>query len=78
MLVCVLMCLYDEVLPYMHNVGLIYNMLKVLLGMNEVFYTCLDDVWSEWYACGLFVSLLSMCEVIVLHMCIALVGLNWD
>ena len=29
-------------------------------------------------ACGLFVSLVRMCEVMRLHMYIALVGLDWD
>ena len=30
------MSLYDVVLPYMHNVGLIDYMLKFLFGMNVV------------------------------------------
>ena len=29
-------------------------------------------------ACGLIIGLLSMCEVMGLHMYIALVGLDWD
>ena len=38
------MSLYDNGLPYMHNVGLIDHMMNVLLGMYEVVYTCLFDV----------------------------------
>ena len=29
-------------------------------------------------AYGLFLSLLSLCEVMGLHMCFALIGLDWD
>ena len=52
------------------------HMMKVLLVMYEVVYTCNVDVFSEWYACSLFVVLLSMCEVMRLHMYIALVCLE--
>ena len=52
------------------------HMMKVLLVMYEVVYTCLVDVWSEWYACSLFLGLLSMCEVVGPHMYIALVNLE--
>ena len=38
------MSLYDMVLPYTHNVGLIDHMMKVLLCIQEVVYTCLIDV----------------------------------
>ena len=39
--------LYDVVLPYRHNVGLIDYTMKVFLGMYEVVYTCPVDVWSK-------------------------------
>ena len=53
-------------------------MMKVLLGMGKltillmIMYEVNDD------ACGLFMSLQCMCEVMGLHMYIALVGLDFD
>ena len=38
----------DEVLPYMHNVGLCYYMMKVSFGMYDVVYTFHIDVWSKF------------------------------
>ena len=60
----------------MHNVGL-SDYMKVLLVMYEVVFTCLVDVWSEWYTCGFLIGLLSMCEVMGLHMYVALVDIDW-
>ena len=54
--------LYDEVLPYMYDVVFCVN----------VMYEVKDDVY------GLFVSLLCMCEVMGLHIYIALVCLDCD
>ena len=71
------MGLYDEVSPNVHNVGLIDYMMEVLLGMYEVIFTCLVDVWNELCACRLLIGLLSMFEVMGLHMYIALVDLDW-
>ena len=70
------MSLYDVVLPYMHDVGLVNHMMKVFLGMYEVVYTFLVDVWIKWYSCSLFVGLFSICEVMGLHMYNALVDLD--
>ena len=56
----------------MNNVGLNDYMMKVLprLGWNA--FICYVYVWSV-KVCGLMMSLLSMCEVMGLHMYIALV-----
>ena len=61
-----------------HDVGLVEFMMMFLLGMYEVVYACHIDIWSKLYVCGLLVSELSMCDVMGLHMYIALVGLDWD
>ena len=51
--------------------------MKVLLGMNKGVYAFHVNVWSECYdAYGLMIGLLSMREVKVLHMYIALVDLE--
>ena len=34
---------HEVFLPYIHYVGLIYYIMKVYFGMNEVFYACLVD-----------------------------------
>ena len=71
-----------DVLSYMcdytYDILVIYHMMKVLLLMHVSSYTCNVNVWSKWYVFGLFVILLSMCEVIGRHIYIALVGLDWD
>ena len=62
----------------MCDVGHNFYLIKVLL-MHVVEYNIHIDAWSKWYACGVFVNLLSMmCEVMGLHMYIALVGLDCD
>lgn len=76
-MIWVLMILYNVVLPCMHNNDLIDYVTKVLIGFYEVVCTCIVDVWSKWYSCDLYVSLLNTCEVMVLHMYIALVVLYW-
>ena len=50
----------------MHDVGLVCLMMKALLAY-VVDYGCPVDVCSKWYACGPLVSLLSMWEVMGLH-----------
>ena len=72
------MSLYEVVLVYMHNVGLDDYMMKVLLGMNEVVYVALFMYEVHVKACSVFVGLISMCDVIGLHMYIAEVGLKRD
>ena len=52
-------------------------MINVLLGMYEVVYTVFL-MYEVTDGCGLFLSLLSMCEVLGLHMYIALVAIYWD
>ena len=65
--------------PYVHKVGLNDYIIKILFGMNQGVYACHVNVWSECYdAYGLLIGLLSMCEVMELHMYIALVDLDWD
>ena len=56
----------------MHDVGLDHYMVKVSPRLDEVAFTCYDDVWNV-KACGLMIGLLSMCEIIGLYMYIALV-----
>ena len=58
--------------PYIHDVGLDDYMMKVLPSFAEVAFTFYVDVWSV-KVCGLKKGLLSMCEVMGLHMYIALV-----
>ena len=67
----------DEVMTYMYDVGLNCLLIKVLL-MYVVDYSCHVDAWSKWYACGLLVSLIRMCEVMGLHMHVELQGLDLD
>ena len=55
-----------------------YYMMKVLLDMNEVVFTYYVMYELDVKACGLMIGLLSMCEVMWLHMYIALVDLDWD
>ena len=74
-IVWVLWYLFEVVSLYVHDVGLSDYMKKVLLGMYVVDYYFLYEVND---ACGLFISLLSICEVMVLHMYIALVRLDWN
>ena len=52
-------------------------MIEVLL-MYVVDYSDHVYVWNKWYAYGPLVSLLSICEVMRLHIYIALVCLDWD
>ena len=65
--------LYDN----MHDVGLNCYMIKLLLDIHIVVYTCHVMYELSLNVCGLFVGLLSMCEVMALHMYIALVVLDW-
>ena len=53
----------------------LHDMMNVLL-VYVIDYSGHVDVWFEWYACGLLVSLLYMCKSMRLHMHIALVGLD--
>ena len=46
----------------MHNIILNVCMMKVLLGMNEVFYVALLMYDVNVNACSILVGLLSMCE----------------
>ena len=62
----------------MHYVGLNDYMMKDLLVMNEVVFTYYVMYELDVKACGLMIGLLSMCEVIGLHMYIALIDLDWD
>ena len=51
--------------------------MKVLLGLQVVEYSIMFEVWSACFdAYGFLIGLLSMCEVIRLHMYIALVDLG--
>ena len=61
----------------MYDVGLSDYMKNVLHGMYEVVFTWLIDVWSQWYASSSLIGLLSMFEVMGLHMYIALVDIDW-
>ena len=65
---------YDEVFSCMYDVGVYCHWMDVLL-MYVVGYGCHVDVCSKWYACSILMSLVSMCEVMGLHMYIELVGL---
>ena len=60
----------------MHYIGLNDYMMKVLLDMNEVVFTYYVMYELDVKACGLMIGLLSMWEVIGLHMYIALVELE--
>ena len=75
---CVLMSLYEVFLLYMHYVGLIDYMMKVLLGLYEesILFMLMQEVNVK--TCGLMIGLLSMCEVMGFHMYIKLVDLYWD
>ena len=77
-MVWVLRCIYDEVTTYIHNVCLVAEIIKVLLDIYEVVYSFYVFDRSKWYVGGIFMSLLSMYEVMRLHMYIALVGFHWD
>ena len=71
------MDLCDVISPYMHYVGLINYILKVLIGMNVIVYALHVSIKSECYdAYGPMIGLLCMCEVMCLHMHIALVDLD--
>ena len=67
---------YDVVLTFMHNDGLLDFVMKVLHGMYKVVYTCLFDVWSTWYVFDLFMSLLSISVVMGFHNYIGIVVLD--
>ena len=56
---------------YMHYVSFNDYIMKVI-DKNEVFHMCYVDAWSVKVS-GLMKSLISMCEVMGLHMYIALV-----
>ena len=56
----------------MHDVCLDDYMTKVLPSLGEVVFTCYVDVWSV-KVCGLVKGLLSMCEVMDLHMHIEII-----
>ena len=58
--------------PYMHHVGINDYILKVLHRLDEIAFTFYFDVWSV-KACGFMIGVLSTCEVMGLHMYIALV-----
>ena len=60
----------------MHYVGLDDYMVKVI-DMNEVVFTYLLMYELDVKACGLMIGLLSICEVMRLHMYIVLVDLDW-
>ena len=63
--------------PYVHKVRLNDYILKVFLGMNEVFYAWLVNVWSECCdAHCLTIGLLRMSEVMGLHIYISLADLD--
>ena len=61
----------------MHNCGLFDYMMKVVY-MNEVVFTYLLVYEMDGKACDLMIGLLSMWEVMGLHMYIALVDLDLD
>ena len=58
--------------PYIYNVCLNDYMMKVFPILDEVASTCYVDVWSV-KVCGLVKGLLSMCEVMDLHMHIEII-----
>ena len=60
----------------MHDVGFTCHVMNVLL-MHVVGYSVHVE-YEVSDACDLFVSLLSLCEIMGLQMYIALVGLDWD
>ena len=72
------MSLYEVFLLYMHYVGLIDYMMKVLLGLYEESILVILMYEVNVKACGLMIGLLSMCEFMGLHMYIALVDLDWN
>ena len=53
--------------------------MKVLLVLHTVDYSIMFDVWTTCYdTYDLMIGLLSMCEVLGLHMYIALTDLDYD
>ena len=56
----------------MHDVGLNEYMMKVLPCLDEVAFECYVNVWSV-KACDPMICILTICEFMGLHMCIALV-----
>ena len=57
--------------PYMRDVGLKDYIVKVLLSLDKISFTCYVDVWSV-KAYGLIIGLLSTCFVMGIHMYITL------
>ena len=62
---------------YMHYVDHNAYMMKVV-DMNKIFFTCLLMYELDVKACGLMIGLVSIWEVIGLHMYISLVDLDWN
>ena len=62
----------------MHNFGLSDYMMNVLLGLYEELILTMLMYEVNYGACGLLIGLLSLCEVMRLHMYIAQVSLKGD
>ena len=63
----------------MHSIALIVCMMIVSLRMHVIAYSCHDNVWGkvEMLVISL-IGLLGMCEVMGIHIYIALVDIDWD
>ena len=61
---------------YMMLVSLDIHKLGLIV-MFDVVYTCYNVKWSKCYTFGLLATLLGLCEVMGLHIHIALVILHW-